>query len=142
MCVGCEGVLGCEDGIGEKGGFMAADHVYVGGLDVVGVQEAHYACDHHAPVAALGYCPTSCQLAKGDNMRYPRRGTIFVVSKLEHELVTRLGILGQAKPFLLGAGGKAEVGKRKGDDMEGWCIFAACGQEREDFSDFEEAARP
>ena len=59
-------------------------------------------------------------------MRGPRRGTIFVVSKLEHELVTRLGILGQAKAFLLGAGGEAEVGKGGGDDMEGWGIFAAC----------------
>ena len=41
--------------------------------------------------------------------------------------MTRLGILGQAKPLLLGAGGEAEVGKRRGDDMEGWRIFAACG---------------
>ena len=121
---------------------MPPDHVYVGGLDVVGVQEAHYACDHRAPVAALGYYSTTCRLDEGNNMRCPRRGTIFVVSKLEHELVTRLGILGQAKAFLLGAGGEAEVGKREGDDMEGWGIFTACDQEREDFSDFEEAARP
>ena len=50
-------MLGCEEGSGEKGGFVAADHVDVGGLDVVRVEEAHYAGDHSAPVAALGYCP-------------------------------------------------------------------------------------
>ena len=135
-------MLGCEDWIGEKSGFVAAQHVNVGGLDVVGVQEAHYAGDHRAPVAALGYCSTIARSDEGDNMRCSRKGTIFVVSKLEHELVTRLSILGQAKPFLLGAGGEAVVGKGKGDDMEGWGIFAACGQERKDFGDFEEATRP
>lgn len=56
--------------------------------------------------------------------------------------MTRLRILRQAKAFLLGAGGKTEVGKGKGDDVEGWGILAACGQEREDFGDFEEAAGP
>ena len=71
-----------------------------------------------------------------------RKGTIFVVSKLEHEFVTRLRILRQAKPFLLGAGGETEVGKGGGDDMEGWDILAACGQESKDFGDFEEAAGP
>ena len=30
-------MLGCEEGVGEERGFVAADHVYVGGLDVVGV---------------------------------------------------------------------------------------------------------
>lgn len=76
-------------------------------------------------------------------MRCPRRrGTIFVVSKPEHELVACLGVLGQAETFLLGAGGEPEVGKRGGDDMEGWRIFAAYGQERKEFGDFEEATRP
>lgn len=70
------------------------------------------------------------------------KSTIFVVSKLEHEFVTRFSILRQAKPFLLGAGGKTEVGKGEGDDVEGWGILAACGQERKDFDDFKEAAGP
>lgn len=56
--------------------------------------------------------------------------------------MARLSILRQAKTFLLGPGGKAEVGKGEGDDMEGWGILAACGQERKDFGDFEEAAGP
>ena len=56
--------------------------------------------------------------------------------------MTRLGVLGQAKPLLLGARGEAEVGMRGGDDVEGWGIFAACGQKREDLGDFKEAARP
>lgn len=49
-------MLGCEEGVGGEGGRVAADHVYVGGLDVVGVEETHDAGDHAAPVAALGYC--------------------------------------------------------------------------------------
>ena len=56
--------------------------------------------------------------------------------------MTRLSVLRQAKPFFLGAGGKTEVGKGGCDDMEGWGILAACGQERKDFGDFEEAAGP
>ena len=71
-----------------------------------------------------------------------KKGTIFVVAKLEHEFVTRLSILRQAKTFLLGAGGKTEVGKGGGDDVEGWGILAACGQERKDFNDFKETAGP
>ena len=43
-------------GLEEKGGYGAVDHFYVGGFDVVGVDEAHDACDHHAPVSVLGYC--------------------------------------------------------------------------------------
>ena len=49
-------MLGCEDRVREEGGGVAADHVDVGGLDVVGVEEAHYSGYHCAPVAALGYC--------------------------------------------------------------------------------------
>ena len=76
LSVGCEGVLGGEDGVGEEGGFVAADHVDVGGLDVVGVEEACYTCDHHAPVAALGYCSIIGWLDGGDNMRGPNRGEV------------------------------------------------------------------
>ena len=61
-------MLGCEEGVGENGGFVAADHVYVGGADVLGVEEAHYAGYHCAPVAALGYYSMVCLLGGGDNM--------------------------------------------------------------------------
>lgn len=54
--VGGEGVLEGEKGGGGDGRFGAADEVYVGGFDVVGVEETHGARDHHAPVSALGYC--------------------------------------------------------------------------------------
>ena len=49
-------MLDSEDWVGEECWLMAADHVYVGGLDVVRIEEAHYAGDHYGPVAALINC--------------------------------------------------------------------------------------
>jgi len=49
-------VLEGKNRVGGEGRFGAADEVYVGGFNVVGVEETHDARDHHAPVSALGYC--------------------------------------------------------------------------------------
>ncbi len=54
--VGGQGVSEGKNRVGGEGRFGAADEVYVGGFNVVGVEETHDARDHHAPVSALGYC--------------------------------------------------------------------------------------
>lgn len=56
LSVGREGVFGGFDRVGEEARGVTPDHVYVGGGDVGGVQETHYAGYHGAPVAALSHC--------------------------------------------------------------------------------------
>ena len=54
--------------------------------------------------------------------------TIFIVPKLEHELVACLSVLRQAETFLLRAGREAIVRERGSHDMEGWGLFTAIGK--------------
>ena len=51
--------------------------------------------------------------------------TIFIIPKLEHELVACLSVLWETKAFLLYAGGKAVVRKRKSHNMESRTLFTA-----------------
>ena len=90
---------------------------------MVWVEKAHGAGDHHAPVAALGH--------------------ILVVAELEHELVADFGVVLEAEPRFLDAGGEAEVGEGGSDDVEGWIVFAGgLGEWVEEFGHFEEVSWP
>ena len=48
-------MLKVEERVGGKGWGVGANHVDVGGSDVVGVADAHGAGYHCTPITALGY---------------------------------------------------------------------------------------
>ena len=48
------------------------------------------------------------------------KGTVFVVVKLEHELVNGLGVLDEAKVGFLDCFREAKVGEGGGNNMERW----------------------
>lgn len=116
-------MLEVEERVGKGCGAVRADHVDVGGFDVGGVAEGHDACDHAAPVAALGH--------------------VLGVSEAEHEFVTCFGVLGECETAGVDAGGETEVGEGGGDDVEGGGRGGGWGgEEGEDFGDFEEGTGP
>lgn len=82
----------------EFGG-MGEEEVDMACLAGVGVQNAHGSRHVESPVAALS--------------------DVLIISQLQHELVTSFGILLCGKSRLLDAAGKAKVGKRRCDNMEG-----------------------
>lgn len=90
------------------------------GLDVGGVPEGHDACDHAAPVAALG--------------------DVLRVAESEHQLVAGFGVLREGKAAFGNGGREAVVWEGGGDDVEG--RGGGRGEEREDLGDFEEGTGP
>ena len=87
------------------------------------VEKVHDARDHHTPVTALGH--------------------ILLVAELKHEFVADLGVVLEAEPSFVDAGGEAEVGEGGGDDVEGGTVFAGGLCEWiEEFGDFEEVSWP
>ena len=71
-----------------------------------------------------------------------RLRTIFIIPKLEHELVARLSVLRETKAFLLYARGEAVVGERRSHNVESRTLLTAICKQREDPGDFDKATGP
>ena len=54
-----------------------------------------------------------------------RLQTIFIIPKLEHELVACLSVLRKTKAFLLYARGEAVVGERRSHNVKSRTLFTA-----------------
>ena len=60
--------------------------------------------------------------------RRERLRAIFIIPKLEHELVARFSILRETKAFFLYARGEAVVGERRSHNVESRTLFTAIGK--------------
>ena len=123
--VGRKGVLDSKNGMGQEPWSVAADHVYVRCHDVLRVEETHYAGYHAAPVAAL--CDYPSRVRTWFSFR-ERLRTIFIIPKLEHELVACLSVLRETKAFLFCARGEAEVRERRSNNVESGTLLTAIGK--------------
>ncbi len=115
-------MLDSKNRMGQEFWGVAADHIYVRCHDVLRVEETHYAGYHAAPVAAL------CNYKPRVRTWFPLNGrsrTIFIIPKLEHELMACLSVLRETKAFLLYAGGEAVVGERRSNNVESRTLFTA-----------------
>lgn len=144
-----------DEGLGEEGGGAPTDHVYVGGHDVGGMEEAENAGDHCAPVAALGdFIDGSWSVVGGKERRQWRECsveeglgtgecTVFIVAEPQHQFMTCFCILRQSEAFLVCAGGESVIREGGGDHMKGRTVFtAAASKGGEDLCYFEKTAGP
>ena len=116
-----------EERVGGPGWAGTADHVDVGGADGGGVEEAHDAGYHAAPVAALGcwWGLACCMVMKGNREMGGKRGnTVLVVAELEHQFMACFCVLGKTETFLTGARREPIVWQGRGNNVKGWSVGA------------------